>query len=112
VQLTLDLRRHLWTDAVLATAGLHRERRPSHDQSDLARLKIGDMMIPSCRNDLLVPVIYAAVKMQQGALELARRAVLFFRDRWSSSSETVIRVRLACEAEHAIRFGSHLDIEQ
>jgi hypothetical protein len=45
------------------------------------RLAIGDVLIPLQRNDPLVPVIHAALKMRLALREWARRAVHLFRGR-------------------------------
>jgi Acetyltransferase (GNAT) domain len=76
VQLTVDLTRHLCTDAVLATADSTASAdHPMINPIWRGRLKIGDVVIPLRRNDPVMPMIRAAMTMRQTALELARRAV-------------------------------------
>ena len=82
VQLTLELTRHLCADAVLATADS--TASPHHPMINpiwRGRLRIGDVIIPLRRNDLVVPLIHAAMKMRQRAREAARRAVHLVRGR-------------------------------
>jgi CelD/BcsL family acetyltransferase involved in cellulose biosynthesis len=82
VQLTLDLTRHLCADTVLVTADSTASAdHPMINPIWRGRLKIGDVIIPLRRNDPVVSTIYAAMKMQQLARGLARRAVHLIRDR-------------------------------
>ena len=82
VQLTLELTRHLCADAVLATADSTASAdHPMINPIWRGRLKIGDVVIPLRRNDLMLRLICAAMTTRHVLRELARRAVLFFRDR-------------------------------
>ena len=54
VQLTLELTRHLCADPAIAHGRFHRQRRPSHDQSDLAR--------PACDRRRADPAAAAAIR--------------------------------------------------
>ncbi len=82
VQLTIDLTRHLCADAALATADS--TAAPHHPMINpiwRGRLRIGDVIIPLRRGDVVTLVIQAVMKMQQGTREWARRAVQFIRTR-------------------------------
>ncbi len=82
VQLTIELTRHLCADPVLATADS--TAAPHHPMINpiwRGRLRIGDVIIPLRRSDVVVPVIHAVMKMQQGAREVARRIVHRVRGR-------------------------------
>jgi hypothetical protein len=80
VQLTLDLTRHLCADAVLVTAdSTATAHHPMINPIWRGRLRIGDVIIPLRRNDPVVPMIHATMKMQYRLRELARRAVGLFR---------------------------------
>ena len=82
VQLTIDLTRHLCADATLATADS--TAAPHHPMINpiwRGRLRIGDVIVPLRRSDVVVPVIHAAMKMQQAARDTGRRAVQFIRNR-------------------------------
>jgi hypothetical protein len=80
VQLTLDLTRHLCADAVLATADSTASAdHPMINPIWRGRLKIGDVIVPLRRHDPVVRMIHAAMKMRQGARDLARRAVHLVR---------------------------------
>jgi hypothetical protein len=76
VQLTLDLTRHLCTDAVIATADSTASAdHPMINPIWRGRLKMGDVIIPLRRNDPVVTAIYAALKARHALRDLARRAV-------------------------------------
>jgi hypothetical protein len=82
VQLTLDLTRHLCTDAVIATADS--TASPHHPMINpiwRGRLRIGDVVIPLRRNDPVVSIVHTALRMRQGLRDLARGAVHFIRNR-------------------------------
>jgi CelD/BcsL family acetyltransferase involved in cellulose biosynthesis len=82
VQLTLDLTRHLCTDAVLATADSTASAdHPMINPIWRGRLKIGDLLIPLRRNDPVVTLIHAAMTTRRLVLELARYAVHLIRGR-------------------------------
>jgi len=82
VQLTLDLTRHLCADAVLVTAdSTASAHHPMINPIWRGRLRIGDVIIPLRRNDPVVPVIHAAMKMRHGLRELTRRAIQRIRNR-------------------------------
>ena len=82
VQLTLDLTQHLCADAVLVTAdSTASAHHPMINPIWRGRLRIGDVIIPLRRNDPVVPMIHAAMKMRQGARDGARRAVGLLRGR-------------------------------
>jgi CelD/BcsL family acetyltransferase involved in cellulose biosynthesis len=76
VQLTLELTRHLCADAVLVTAdSTASAHHPMINPIWRGRLRIGDVIIPLKRNDPVVPVIHAAMKLRLVLRDLARRAV-------------------------------------
>jgi len=82
VQLTLELTRHLCADPTLATADS--TAAPHHPMIDpiwRGRLRIGEVIIPLHRGDRVVRLIHAALKMQQAAREMARRAIHQVRGR-------------------------------
>jgi CelD/BcsL family acetyltransferase involved in cellulose biosynthesis len=82
VQLTLDLTRHLCADPQIASADS--TATPDHPMINpvwRGRLAIGDVLIPLRQNDPVVPLIQAALVMRQFALDIARRAAHFVRDR-------------------------------
>jgi Acetyltransferase (GNAT) domain len=82
VQLTLDLTRHLCADAALVTAdSTASAHHPMINPIWRGRLRIGDVIIPLRRNDPVVPVIHAAMKMRHGLRELTRRAIQRIRNR-------------------------------
>jgi CelD/BcsL family acetyltransferase involved in cellulose biosynthesis len=82
VQLTLDLTRHLCADPLITLAdSLANADHPMINPIWRERLAIGDVLIPLRRNDPLVPVIHAALKMRQALRDWARRAVHLFRGR-------------------------------
>lgn len=76
VQLTLDLTRHLCTDAVIATADSTASAdHPMINPIWRGRLKMGDVIIPLRRNDPVVAAIHAALAARHHLREAARRAV-------------------------------------
>jgi len=76
VQLTLDLTRHLCTDAVIATADSTASAdHPMINPIWRGRLKIGDVMIPLRRNDPVASAIHVALAARHHLHEVARRAV-------------------------------------
>jgi CelD/BcsL family acetyltransferase involved in cellulose biosynthesis len=76
VQLTLDLTRHLCTDAVIATADSTASAdHPMINPIWRGRLKIGDVVIPLRRNDPMVSAIHAALTARHRLREIARCAV-------------------------------------
>ncbi len=80
MQLTIDLTRHLCADEALTTADS--TAAPHHPMINpiwRARLRIGDVIIPLRRADVLVPAVHAAMKMQQEAREMARRVIYRLR---------------------------------
>jgi CelD/BcsL family acetyltransferase involved in cellulose biosynthesis len=80
VQLTLDLTRHLCSDAVIATADSTASAdHPMINPIWRGRLKIGDVMIPLRRNDPMVSAIHAALAARHHLREVARRAIHRFR---------------------------------
>jgi hypothetical protein len=80
VQLTLDLTRHLCSDAVIATAdSTASANHPMINPIWRGRLKIGDVMIPLRRNDPVVSVIHVALAARHRLREVARRAVNLIR---------------------------------
>jgi hypothetical protein len=80
VQLTLDLTRHLCSDAVIATADSTASAdHPMINPIWRGRLKIGDVMIPLRRNDPMVSAIHAALAARHQLREVARRAIHRFR---------------------------------
>jgi hypothetical protein len=80
VQLTLDLTRHLCSDAVIATADSTASAdHPMINPIWRGRLKIGDVMIPLRRNDPMVSAIRAALTARHHLREVARRAIHRFR---------------------------------
>jgi CelD/BcsL family acetyltransferase involved in cellulose biosynthesis len=82
VQLTLDLTRYLCADPAIATADS--TATPGHPMIDpiwRGRLAIGDVLIPLRRNDPVVSLIHAALKLHMTGRETARRVVRFIRDR-------------------------------
>jgi hypothetical protein len=82
VQLTLDLTRHLCTDAVIATAdSTANADHPMINPIWRGRLKIGDVVIPLRRNDPVVFAIVAALKTRHRLRDTARRALHLIQDR-------------------------------
>ena len=82
VQLTLDLTRHLCADAVLVTAdSTASAHHPMINPIWRGRLRIGDVILPLRRNDPVVSVVHAAMKLRHGLHEAARRAVHLLRNR-------------------------------
>jgi hypothetical protein len=80
VQLTLDLTRHLCADPAIAMADSTASAdHPMINPIWRGRLAIGDMLIPLRRNDPVVSLLHAAMKMRRLVREPARRAVHFIR---------------------------------
>jgi CelD/BcsL family acetyltransferase involved in cellulose biosynthesis len=81
VQLTVDLTRHLCADPAIATADS--TAAPDHPMINpiwRGRLAIGDVLIPLRRNDPVVALIGAAMRLRKHVREPARRAVHFIRN--------------------------------
>jgi CelD/BcsL family acetyltransferase involved in cellulose biosynthesis len=82
VQLTLDLTRHLCADAVLATADSTASAdHPMINPIWRGRFAIGDVVIPLRRNDPVVTLIVAAMRLRGRTREIARGAVRAIRGR-------------------------------
>jgi hypothetical protein len=82
VQLTLDLTRHLCADPAIRSADSTASAgHPMIDPIWRGRLGIGDVLIPLRRNDPVVSLIHAALKLHMTGREIARRAVHFVRAR-------------------------------
>ena len=82
VQLTLDLTRHLCSDAVIATADSTASAdHPMINPIWRGRLKMGDVIIPLRRKDPVVSAIHAALAARHRLREFARGAVLRIRGR-------------------------------
>ena len=76
VQLTLELTRHLCADAVLVTAdSTASAHHPMINPIWRGRLRIGDVIIPLKRNDPVVSMIHAAMKLRLALRDVTRRAV-------------------------------------
>jgi Acetyltransferase (GNAT) domain len=87
VQLTLDLTRHLCADPAIASADS--TASPDHPMINpiwRGRFAIGDVLLPLRPNDPVVPIIHAAMTLQNTARALARRAVQFIRKLKSKSA--------------------------
>jgi CelD/BcsL family acetyltransferase involved in cellulose biosynthesis len=81
VQLTLDLTRHLCADPAIATVDSMAD--PDHPMINpiwRGRLAIGDVLIPLRRNDPVVALIHAAMRLRQRIREPVRRAVHLIRE--------------------------------
>ena len=82
VQLTLDLTRHLCTDAVIATADSTASAdHPMINPIWRGRLRMGDVIIPLRRNDPVVAAIHAALAARHHLREAARHIVHRIRGR-------------------------------
>lgn len=82
VQLTLDLTRHLCADPAITSADS--TAGPDHPMINpiwLGRFAIGDVVLPLRTRDPVVELIHAAIVARQSALDLARRAARFVRNR-------------------------------
>jgi CelD/BcsL family acetyltransferase involved in cellulose biosynthesis len=80
VQLTLDVTRHLCADPAIAM--VDSMAAPDHPMINpiwRGRLTIGDVLIPLRRNDPVVALIHAAMRLRQRIREPARRAVHLIR---------------------------------
>jgi len=82
VQLTLDLTRHLCADPAIAsadsTAGAD---HPMINPIWRGRFAIGDVLLPLRARDPVVELTHAALIARRSAMELARGAVRFLRER-------------------------------
>jgi CelD/BcsL family acetyltransferase involved in cellulose biosynthesis len=82
VQLTLDLTRHLCADPAIASAdSTAGAGHPMIDPIWRGRLSIGDVLIPLRRNDPVVALIHATLRLHGWARETARRVVRSVRRR-------------------------------
>jgi len=82
VQLTLELTRHLCADPKIASADS--TASPNHPMINPIwrdRFAVGDMLIPLRRNDPVVGLIHAALRLRQTALVVARRGMRSLRGR-------------------------------
>jgi CelD/BcsL family acetyltransferase involved in cellulose biosynthesis len=82
VQLTLDLTRHLCADPAIASADS--TAGPDHPMINpiwRGRFAIGDVLIPLRPKDPVVPIIHAAMTLQNFILGHARRGVRLIRTR-------------------------------
>ena len=82
VQLTLELTRHLCADPKIASADS--TASPDHPMINPIwrdRFAVGDMLIPLRRNDPVVGLIHAALRLRQTALVVARRGMRSLRGR-------------------------------
>jgi CelD/BcsL family acetyltransferase involved in cellulose biosynthesis len=80
VQLTLDLTRHLCADPAITSADS--TASPDHPMINpiwRGRFAIGDVLIPLRSGDPAVPIIHAAMKLRNSALEQVRRGVRLIR---------------------------------
>ena len=87
VQLTLDLTRHLCADPTIATADS--TASPDHPMINpiwRGRFAIGDVLIPLRRNDPVVSVIHAAMRLRSAARKQALRGVRLVRERLRKSA--------------------------
>jgi CelD/BcsL family acetyltransferase involved in cellulose biosynthesis len=86
VQLTLELTRHLCADPAIST--VDSTASPDHSMINpiwRGRLAIGDVLIPLRRNDPVVSLIRAALRLRGAIREPARRIVQFVRARQEKS---------------------------
>lgn len=86
VQMTLDLTRHLCADPDIST--VDSTANPDHPMINpiwRGRLAIGDVLIPLRRNDPVVALIRAALRLRGAVREPARRLVHFIRARQEKS---------------------------
>jgi CelD/BcsL family acetyltransferase involved in cellulose biosynthesis len=82
VQLTLDLTRHLCADPAIATADSTASAdHPMINPIWRGRFAIGDVLIPLRRDDPVVSLIHAAMRLRRLAREFARRMVHLIRSR-------------------------------
>ena len=82
VQLTLDLTRHLCADPAIASADSTASAdHPMINPIWRGRFSIGDVLIPLRKNDPVVPLIHAAMKLRRRIRETARGAVHVMRSR-------------------------------
>ena len=80
VQLTLDVTRHLCADSAIAMVdSMAAADHPMINPIWRGRLAIGDVLIPLRRNDPVVALIHAAMRLRKGVREPARRAVHLIR---------------------------------
>jgi hypothetical protein len=87
VQLTLDLTRHLCADPTIALADSTAVAgHPMINPIWRGRLAIGDVLIPLRRNDPVVSLIHAALRLRSQVREPARRLVHFIRNRQENPS--------------------------
>ncbi len=87
VQLTLDLTRHLCADPTIALANSTAVAdHPMINPIWRGRLAIGDVLIPLRRNDPVVSLIQAALRLRSQVREPARRLVRFIRNRQENPS--------------------------
>jgi CelD/BcsL family acetyltransferase involved in cellulose biosynthesis len=80
VQLTLDVTRHLCADPAIAMVdSMAAADHPMINPIWRGRLAIGDVLIPLRRNDAIVALIHAAMRLRKHVREPARRAVRLIR---------------------------------
>jgi CelD/BcsL family acetyltransferase involved in cellulose biosynthesis len=80
VQLTLDVTRHLCADPAVATVdSMAAADHPMINPIWRGRLAIGDVLIPLRRNDPMVALIHAAMRLRKHIRAPARRAVHLIR---------------------------------
>jgi CelD/BcsL family acetyltransferase involved in cellulose biosynthesis len=87
VQLTLDLTRHLCADPTIALAdSTAAADHPMINPIWRGRLAIGDVLVPLRRNDPLLSLILAAMRLRKSVREPARRIAHFIRNRQEKPS--------------------------
>jgi hypothetical protein len=80
VQLTLDVTRHLCADPAIAMVdSMAAAEHPMINPIWRGRLAIGDVLIPLRRNDPMVALIHAAMRLRKNIRAPARRAVHLIR---------------------------------
>ena len=80
MQLTLDLTRHLCADPAIATADSTASAdHPMINPIWRGRFAIGDVLIPLRKNDPVVPLIHAALRLRMWGRDAARRALRVIR---------------------------------
>jgi len=80
VQLTLDLTRHLCADPAIAVADSTASAdHPMINPIWRGRFAIGDVLIPLRKNDPVVPLIHAALRLRMWGRDAARRALRVIR---------------------------------
>jgi CelD/BcsL family acetyltransferase involved in cellulose biosynthesis len=80
VQLTLDLTRHLCADPAIAVADSTASAdHPMINPIWRERFAIGDVLIPLRKNDPVVPLIHAALRLRMWGRDAARGALLVIR---------------------------------